>query len=311
MVALVTGEAAFVARAEATFDPYHKWLGIPPSEQPPHHYRLLGINPFEDDPEVIQAGADRQMGHVRNYQIKFPDDSERVLNELAAALVCLLDPRKRADYDARLRKRLGETGDEPPEMVPVEIVPSPNPSLWSLTRGAVRYYWLHGMRWWLRQTQVESALWRLGVEVHESGRYRERLEKYYARLEAIPKEPPKPIEEPTTGARESLLSSHRWRRLGRRMLRACHAAFLARRRAASFRELGRAAYQIDGLAAGPIELTGLIREQMARLADLHAELAELAEVPPGLLLSPRRLAWLFLAFLALVAFLYYSLRAFL
>ena len=25
------------------FDPYRKWLGIPPQEQPPNHYRLLGI----------------------------------------------------------------------------------------------------------------------------------------------------------------------------------------------------------------------------------------------------------------------------
>lgn len=23
------------------FDPYHKWLGIPPKDQPPNHYRLL------------------------------------------------------------------------------------------------------------------------------------------------------------------------------------------------------------------------------------------------------------------------------
>ena len=26
-----------------SFDPYHKWLGIPPEDQPPHHYRLLGV----------------------------------------------------------------------------------------------------------------------------------------------------------------------------------------------------------------------------------------------------------------------------
>src|SRR5437016_4429115 len=36
------------------FDAYRKWLGIPPEDQPPHHYRLLGIAPFEDDPDVIQ-----------------------------------------------------------------------------------------------------------------------------------------------------------------------------------------------------------------------------------------------------------------
>jgi hypothetical protein len=25
------------------FDPYHRWLGIPPQEQPPNHYRLLAL----------------------------------------------------------------------------------------------------------------------------------------------------------------------------------------------------------------------------------------------------------------------------
>ena len=31
------------------FDPYYRWLGIPPGEQPPDHYRLLGIERFEAD----------------------------------------------------------------------------------------------------------------------------------------------------------------------------------------------------------------------------------------------------------------------
>ena len=35
----------------ADFDPYHRWLGIPPAEQPANRYRLLGIAKFEDDPE--------------------------------------------------------------------------------------------------------------------------------------------------------------------------------------------------------------------------------------------------------------------
>ena len=25
------------------FDPYHQWLGIPPEQQPPDHYALLGL----------------------------------------------------------------------------------------------------------------------------------------------------------------------------------------------------------------------------------------------------------------------------
>ena len=79
--------------SEKTFDPYRKWLGISPAEQPPHHYRLLGINLFEEDPDVIEAAADRQMAHVRTYQTgKHGDESQRLLNELSAARVCLLDP---------------------------------------------------------------------------------------------------------------------------------------------------------------------------------------------------------------------------
>ena len=26
-----------------TFDPRHRWLGIPPEDQPPNNHRLLGI----------------------------------------------------------------------------------------------------------------------------------------------------------------------------------------------------------------------------------------------------------------------------
>ena len=37
------------------FDPYYKWLGIPPGEQPPNHYRLLGVSLFEPDADVIDA----------------------------------------------------------------------------------------------------------------------------------------------------------------------------------------------------------------------------------------------------------------
>ena len=43
------------------FDPYHKWLGIAPKDQPPHHYRLLGIDAFEDDRDVIDSAANRVM----------------------------------------------------------------------------------------------------------------------------------------------------------------------------------------------------------------------------------------------------------
>ena len=76
-----------------TFDPYHLWLGIPPKEQPANHYRLLGIDLFEGNPEVIENAADQRMVHLRSFQIgKQADFSQKLLNEVAAAKVCLLRP---------------------------------------------------------------------------------------------------------------------------------------------------------------------------------------------------------------------------
>lgn len=43
-----------------SFDPYHKWLGISPKDQPPNHYRLLGIELFEGVPDVIESAADQR-----------------------------------------------------------------------------------------------------------------------------------------------------------------------------------------------------------------------------------------------------------
>jgi len=90
------------------FDPYLQWLGIRDPHRPPNHYRLLGVELFESDPEVVANAADRQMSHVRTFQAG-PNArlSQRLLNELAAAKVCLLNAEKKAIYDARLRAELG------------------------------------------------------------------------------------------------------------------------------------------------------------------------------------------------------------
>src|SRR5688572_17186582 len=93
----------------AAFDPYVKWLGIRDPQRPPNHYLLLGLTLFESDAEVIEAAADRQMGHVRTYQTGPQSEiSQRVLNELAAARLCLLAKEKKAAYDAQLRASLGQ-----------------------------------------------------------------------------------------------------------------------------------------------------------------------------------------------------------
>jgi hypothetical protein len=90
-----------------SFDPYRKWLGIPEQDQPPHHYRLLGIELFESDADVISNAVDGRMAQIKNFQAgKYSHHSQRILNELAAAKVCLLNVEKKAEYDRRLQARL-------------------------------------------------------------------------------------------------------------------------------------------------------------------------------------------------------------
>src|SRR6185369_5940446 len=88
------------------FDPYYNWLGIPPSEQPANHYRLLGIQLFESHPNVIENAADRQMKHLQSFKIGAKAAlSQRLLTEVSAARVQLLDPARKASYDSDLRNR--------------------------------------------------------------------------------------------------------------------------------------------------------------------------------------------------------------
>src|SRR5437868_4002436 len=103
--------AQAVATMSEPFDPYRKWLGIPPKDQPPNHYRLLGIAHFEDDPDVIENAATRQIAHVRMFQSgKHSALSQRILNELTAAKLCLLQAEKKAPYDEQLRAKLSAEG---------------------------------------------------------------------------------------------------------------------------------------------------------------------------------------------------------
>ena len=102
------------------FDPYYKWLGIPPEEQPPNHYRLLGIPLFTGDSDVIANAADQRMLHVRSFQ-SGPRSaiSQKLLNEIAHANACLLRLESKSVYDEALRAQLAEqrallTPPEPP-----------------------------------------------------------------------------------------------------------------------------------------------------------------------------------------------------
>src|SRR6478735_8900016 len=87
----------------STFDPYHRWLGIPKTHRPPTHYQLLGLTSGETDADVIEEAAVRQTTYLRSYQVgPHAADCTRILNEVAQARIVLLNPQKKKAYDATL-----------------------------------------------------------------------------------------------------------------------------------------------------------------------------------------------------------------
>jgi len=94
----------------AQFDPYHTWLAIQPKEHPLTHYRLLGIRIFEGDVGVIENAAERQVTAVQiSATQEYAEESQKILNEIAAAKVCLMDPRKKKKYDKTLQSKINQS----------------------------------------------------------------------------------------------------------------------------------------------------------------------------------------------------------
>lgn len=116
------------------FDPYRHWLGVPSGDRPPNHYALLGLSLFEADPEAIENAADRQMAYVRTHQTgPHAAVTQQLLNELAAARVCLLNAARKSQYDAELKARQAASSRQaaataaPRPVLPVEPRPALQP----------------------------------------------------------------------------------------------------------------------------------------------------------------------------------------
>ena len=106
---------------DPNFDPYYKWLGIPPKDQPPNHYRLLGLELFESDQDVIESAAVKQISYVRSFAIgPQSEHSQLILNELSVARVTLLNVKSKQVYDLKLRFQQVETLTTPQSLHQVE-----------------------------------------------------------------------------------------------------------------------------------------------------------------------------------------------
>lgn len=85
------------------FDPYQEWLGIPPEEQPPSLYRMLGVADGESDPAAIAKAAAQRAAHVKSFRTdETAIFTDLLIKEIAAAKALLLDPEKKQKYDRQL-----------------------------------------------------------------------------------------------------------------------------------------------------------------------------------------------------------------
>jgi hypothetical protein len=84
-----------------------------PSGQPSRtYYQVLDISPDEQDPKVIEEAALGCARQVRAYQLTCESECALRLNEIAGALITLLDPVRRQEYDRGLCKPPGSSVSE-------------------------------------------------------------------------------------------------------------------------------------------------------------------------------------------------------
>ncbi len=97
---------------EQTLDVYRDWLGIKDTNRPLNYYQLLRLKMFEDDVAKIRKHYRKLNAHVRKFATgQYWEESQKLLNELARAMLCLTDQKRKAEYDASLgRKESGPTG---------------------------------------------------------------------------------------------------------------------------------------------------------------------------------------------------------
>jgi len=106
------------------FDPLYQWLGIPPSEQPPHCYRLLGLRAFEDNIQTIQDAADRQTAYLQTLTAgPRAQIAQELISQIDTARAWLLNPENKAQYDAWLRPQLGTDAAAAVSVPPVVQMP--------------------------------------------------------------------------------------------------------------------------------------------------------------------------------------------
>jgi GYF domain 2 len=139
----------------------------------------------------------------------------------------------------------------------------------------------------LTQVALPQAYLDLGKAIHSTQQYGDAFPRLYAKIDQSFQrirelKQPKPADK-------SVGSNGRVRLGGATARNAAAANAVFRKLADQFRLLGKAAYEKDGPASGPLHLTSAIAEQQRQLATLDTEIAAFDQPAAGRALTLRRI----------------------
>jgi len=94
------------------FNPYSAWFDIPTNQQPPDHYRLLGVEMLEPDLKVLTRAARKRLAILKTHA-DGPESSfvRQMKREVEIVYACLIDVDSRMAYDRSLGLHKSQASD--------------------------------------------------------------------------------------------------------------------------------------------------------------------------------------------------------
>ena len=87
-------------------DVYRDWLKISATNRPLNYYQILKLKMFEDDPAVIRKHYRELNAYIRKFATgDYIEESQKLLNTLAKAMLCLTDHERKEEYDFALGRK--------------------------------------------------------------------------------------------------------------------------------------------------------------------------------------------------------------
>ena len=87
-------------------DVYRDWLKISATNRPLNYYQILKLKMFEDDPAVIRKHYRELNAYIRKFATgDYIEESQKLLNTLAKAMLCLTDHERKEEYDFSLGRK--------------------------------------------------------------------------------------------------------------------------------------------------------------------------------------------------------------